>query len=104
MGTKHTPGPWLSKGNQVYCGHLRICSPVYAADNDLNLGDSIKRGVANATLIAAAPELLKSLEEVTQCLSDIANAKEGDRWGWDWEKVIQDALDTIKKAKGDTTP
>lgn len=45
------------------------------------------------------PCLLKSLSETRDCLHDIANAKENERWGWDWEAVISDANTAIESAR-----
>lgn len=51
---------------------------------------------------ASAPEMLEALEQTRQCLRDITAATiNGDQWGWDYEKVIDDAQDIIAKAKGE---
>lgn len=56
MSNKHTPGPWqIGKGYRVIGGNsqrVAVCD-----DNELT------PGIANARLIAAAPELLSSLRE-----------------------------------------
>lgn len=67
MTTKHTPGPWLATGweNTVvnipdthHGGHLTIC--VYPASGRAPRSEA----VANARLIAAAPDLLEALEAI----------------------------------------
>lgn len=67
MNTKHTPGPWIATGweNTVvnipdiyFGGHLTIC--VYPASGQAPRSEA----VANARLIAAAPDLLEALEAI----------------------------------------
>lgn len=64
---KHTPGPWtLAKGSlgvYVMVGDREISSTVGSSREDL----------ANARLIAAAPELLAALENLVDLLA-------GDQW------------------------
>lgn len=61
--SKHTPGPWHVDGDNVFgqCenwfGYL-ICEP---------LGGTPEQAQANAALIAAAPDLLATLEEIVDC-------------------------------------
>ena len=63
----HTPGPWhvndetgwISAGRYA---HRNVC---LIAD-DLGDSDEREQGLANARLIAAAPDLLKALEAITQ--------------------------------------
>lgn len=59
MTYKHTPGPWIAR---EWCGHYQVAQDdsgdavagVYCAKSDL----------ANARLIAAAPDLLAALQDV----------------------------------------
>lgn len=53
MKTHHTPGPWILEQDTVFIGETRKVQPV------LYHGDS--EGMANARLIAAAPDLLSAL-------------------------------------------
>lgn len=74
MGIKHTPGPWFITGSMTKYVEARIpgrmiqevaaCGPTAADDG---YGD---QQMANAQLIAAAPELLESL---TYALIDFDN-------------------------------
>lgn len=56
---KHTPGPWHSTGRYVGSGHakMNICE---CSDNS-GCWSNAPEAVANARLIAAAPELLEAL-------------------------------------------
>lgn len=71
---KHTPGPWLIEGNTVYAlskHDINIFdAEVHAGygDDDHKLSSDILQ--ANAHLIAAAPDLLASLEEIIKCLDE----------------------------------
>ena len=94
MGTEYTPGPWTvhdDPDNPGFCtiypekGHPIGGAQAYFSPED-------------ARLIAVAPDLLARLDEALRCLSDIANAKEGERWNWDWEQVIADGHEAIAKA------
>ena len=51
---QHTPGPWIQEIDTVFIGDNRKCQPVaYHMDAE---------GIANARLIAAAPDLLAALQ------------------------------------------
>lgn len=63
MNAKHTPGPWAYIGNgdivarsEKYCGGEKDIASVFMTTND--------EDEANARLIAAAPDLLKALNEI----------------------------------------
>jgi hypothetical protein len=69
--TKHTPGPWMSKWNGVYGAQ------VLAGGVGLALvggGNGVQ--MANAHLIAAAPELLAMVQVFAQMMRDGANFSE----------------------------
>ncbi len=70
MNAKHTPGPWnlgnsdipvsavsVNGGNRKHTTLARIASPEF-------VGMSLQEGLANARLIASAPELLVALEQM----------------------------------------
>ncbi|EMO9845328.1 hypothetical protein [Pseudomonas aeruginosa] len=60
----HTPGPWVSRNNMVFCGKKCICSNINAASpNQQNIAEDVAMSIANAKLIAASPELLDALED-----------------------------------------
>lgn len=59
---KHTPGPWTIGGKTGFINQLKIeptICVVYGAGEEL---------IANSSLIAAAPELLAALEDLTRIL------------------------------------
>lgn len=63
MTTKHTPGPWEATSGyspEVRAGEALICAP--KARTDGIGGQSLGEIKANASLIAAAPDLLEALK------------------------------------------
>ena len=106
---KHTPGPW----KPVEFGGVQIGGGRNYEVAVCTIWDSrSKRGIANARLIAAAPELLEAAEGLAsdvQCLVDCRV----DCGEWGAECPLQDAhkpdgtierlqrlLDAIAKARG----
>ncbi len=89
--SKHTPGPWKVSLNKnvplIYQDKFSNYTIwAIAKINDDEVGDR----KANAILIAAAPELLESLEEMLTTP------------GVNMKEVILKARSVIKKAKGET--
>jgi len=79
--TQHTPGPYRNVDGVIYCGELviaRMC---------------IDRGPRTGDLLAAAPELLASLEDL------LANVEGGDFLSLD---RIATAHAAIASAKGES--
>ena len=95
MEVKHTPGPWFITGSMTKYVEARIpgrmiqevaaCGPT-AADDGYG-----EQQMANARLIAAAPELLEALESVLE------NCLDSDGLAAAYEK----ARAAIAKAKGE---
>ena len=72
MKTKYTPGPWLV-GN--FDDGIVFGGDAYAVARmiePIDRRDSKKKSCANATLIAAAPELLEALRELRYACTDKA--------------------------------
>jgi len=98
--SKHTPGPWRFNGDEVVqyingsLGDPTVCSLVgvggdsYAEDED--------EFMANAHLIAAAPDMLYALEDLLATVAAHDGPKSIDELG-----VIGRAMTAIKKAKGE---
>mgnify|MGYP001590670855 CR=1 FL=1 len=97
--TSHTPGPWAvgSSDSPGYMGDLPRGS-YYVADGRERVvaeidscGEPLPCLMADARLIAAAPELLVALEALLlSCDSDA-----------DWGRAQSQARSTIAKAKGE---
>ncbi|EMM7965268.1 hypothetical protein [Pseudomonas aeruginosa] len=67
----YTPGPWEQRNNRVFSGGKCICSNVNAASpTTQNIAEDVAMSIANAKLMAAAPELLEALEA---CMARITN-------------------------------
>lgn len=81
---KHTPGPW------IVCKNL---TDVYAPDTDTAITNSSHpcypdeyEAIANAALIAAAPELLEAAQRALFLIKDTwivehGNEQVGEAWG-----------------------
>ncbi|MCS8013605.1 hypothetical protein N0430_26215 [Pseudomonas aeruginosa] len=68
---KHTPGPWVSRNNMVFRGGKCICSNVNAASpTTQNIGEDVAMSIANARLMAAAPDLLEALQQAVTSMQD----------------------------------
>lgn len=97
--TTHTPGPWHltepglpSHGRRVFAGCTLIG---YVAGDDLLKADE---SIANAHLIAAAPDLLASLPEVTGLLNLLASDDDPVAQG-----AIHKARAAITRATGEAS-
>ena len=96
---KHTPGPWafvaaddISSEHRYISSHW-VSGPFtdesqYRTICDIAKWDTQERQIANAQLIAAAPDLLEALEAVLECGSTT------DQWWMDKAKAA------INKAEG----
>lgn len=82
MNTKHTPGPWVIRtapyaGWDFKGGFLGTIEStggetIYAGPSSFHAlkGSSQKQALANAKLIAAAPDLLEALQAIEQGFTD----------------------------------
>lgn len=105
---KHTPGPWRawnSVGSVILkswrVGESNTCEgvvrPVAVVSNE---NRSSEEELANATLIAAAPELLEALEGVCRCLYSVQKHIDNDYALGFIVKAEALAINALKKAKG----
>ena len=100
--SKHIPGPWsytpLAKGMRISADTktslaLVLVPQYYDSEKEAQL--------ANARLIASAPELLEALEEVLELMGEIdATTREDDDGNEVFYHEVQAAYDAIAKAKG----
>ena len=110
MSAQHTPGPWemdeagsWKDGNRTSVEYfVRLPGDDVAIASDIiDPGNGDKPSKANATLIAAAPDLLKALESLLAEYED-RKAQWGDEYLWDkheHKEVIESAKTAIAKAK-----
>ena len=90
--SKYTPGPWRYKESDVSGISYIIASEPYPIGCIYKIGS--KAHAANARLIASAPEMLGTLQDVASyLLSSNDNA--------DVIKMVEDARDVVKKATGE---
>jgi hypothetical protein len=101
--TQHTPGPWFITQHQAEINHIAI----YYEDDSLrskiadlydgNLCEEHGTIEANASLIAAAPDLLEALERIMDYAVDGANIRDVNIFE---QPQFVNAYAAIAKAKG----
>ena len=91
----HTPGPWIrsSFGFQVLTAdsHNAICE-IYPPSGDPDRR-VIEEHIANADLIAAAPELLEACKAMLMWLGERSEEEE-----WPYDKAKNALIDQIESA------
>ena len=100
MTTKHTPGPWVVLGDKKTVRTQRRNRPesdVVICDCGLNIAGpvSFEEVMANARLIAAAPELLAAADEVIAAWVYLEDDKAVVR-----ARAIRDLILAKRKAEG----
>ncbi len=102
MSTTHTPGPWATSKKCIRrvtnTKGIVVCTAVLrnrgTAEKGINQGSKrAQEAEANARLIAAAPDLLASLQSLVNCISETR--------GIDATNALESAREAIRKA---TTP
>ena len=94
---KHTPGPWTTIAGSVFTESDSPCYEIVHG-NHLTRSGTEEQRMADARLIAAAPELLKALEGILADVSSYGLAHpEGGRFECDH---LDSARAAIAKAKG----
>jgi hypothetical protein len=94
MSAQPTPGPWTYRNwrNSRTDAGIGIEGPQHEETADVPLGH-----IADARLIAAAPELLAALEET---LEELEIARDGELWPTGASAVAHRARAAIAKATG----
>ncbi|EPK1682086.1 hypothetical protein RFD78_000798 [Klebsiella aerogenes] len=110
---KGTPGKWSfyhnsSSDKKVAC--IEICSSeslhevAYLQSTPPSIGEyeqtSFDKTIANAHLIASAPELLESLQELFAHYKELADSGDAGNWKLEDEPVGKKAMAAIAKALG----
>jgi len=99
--SNHTPGPWKSDDGFFVSAGLRGIASIGGTTYGQGIDKIRKENIANAHLIAAAPDLLEAAKSATQDLKGLYNSMDG-RWGSLDVKAIFEALQTaIAKARGE---
>jgi hypothetical protein len=103
---KHTPGKWVFKviydnerNQNMISIHQKGWNTINDGDNGLSsiagIWDDSEQSKANAKLIATAPELLETLQELTEGVQDQINHHEISS---DNIKLVKNALKVIERA------
>jgi hypothetical protein len=96
MSAKHTPGPWFAVGYQVEIERENVADICTTNAHSFGQGGlhNDATAMANARLIAAAPDMLKMLEVARDCLE--ASNFEGED-----DEVLAAIASVIASAKGE---
>jgi hypothetical protein len=92
---KHTPGPWHIKHEwNIFSGERLVANTGgYTSNRD---GEAVRQeNIANANLVAAAPDLLDAAERVLRIVG-------GDPDRPDYAETIRDLALAIKKSRGES--
>jgi hypothetical protein len=95
MNNKHTKGKWIKRGLEIigpYGSNKHICE---ITGNFM----SEEEGNANASLIAAAPELLNALQVLVNICSFVPKEVFTEMATNDFNVIIKNAKSAIQKAK-----
>jgi hypothetical protein len=92
--SEHTKGEWFANHRHVGTitegnGVLHVATAVDTSEGGCIVSDE---AIANARLIAAAPDLLKALENLVKSNNDFGVPS--------WDGIWDEAEEVIKKAKG----
>ena len=106
---KGTPGPWRVSDDNYTFQHVAhdFYHQISAGCGYLNeregMGFSLSglMSIHDASLIAAAPELLEALQDMLGGWKYIRE-QHGDLYGVGWDRAQEKAEDAIKKALGET--
>ena len=91
METKHTPGNWMAQEGQIYpeeTGKTLALIPYFDGEDEQE---------ANAKLIASAPELLKTLNKLKDCVAKSCSIGSDPKL-YELLQVWQEAAQAINKA------
>jgi hypothetical protein len=98
--SKHTPGPWLAQGRYIGVkGHMSYIGE--CGDQNGNWTNE-PMAVANARLIAAAPDLLEALIAMINHYTGLINSGDAGNWDPETESKVIIARAAIAKAQGET--
>lgn len=96
--SKHTPGPWVAKYREVFAAETGLQIKDAVKYSEYRLGkfaykEALEQEIANARLIAAAPDILAALEQIVRAVDRMPgnNPLEG---------LADNARAAIAKAKG----
>lgn len=108
---KHTPGPWFAEANDSYWEVNPLNggedgTPFSVANVCCSAPGFRDGGLqeANARLIAAAPELLQSLNEILSLYVSLVESGDAGFWNAEQEQEVIFARSVIAKATGKEQP
>lgn len=118
MTAKFTPGPWYTgEPFETFPGaglrfHISQAEGAPYTPHYSDVAQFVAETIsseklaiqqANARLIAAAPELLKSLEDCTRWMEMLRDSGDAGFWDWGKDSEYTAAIAAIRKATGEQT-
>lgn len=105
--SKYTPGPWVDSPTGTiharipFQGHGHLIAIGTALENEVEAFEFVDKDAmrANGKLMAAAPELLEILDEMSAEAEELTWADNSDQRRWD--RMINKAKQVLKKARGE---
>ncbi len=96
--SRHTPGPWTADSKAAQFGRIAIKPAIGFA-----FGSENGEAIANARLMAAAPDLWEALERMLPYCRDGYYSTPEEHEEVIWRAAIERAEYALAKAKGETT-
>ena len=97
---QHTPGPWKvvkTENKHRHVIYSCVCKVTEInTENSFHDGIGLGEGIANARLIAAAPELLEALRHMIYAVEDLTHGDAEDIM------AVKEARAAIAKARGES--
>lgn len=99
--SKHTPGPWEHKkdGDEWRIRQKGSVKKVFGGTTERPVCEVVN-SLADARLIAAAPELLEALSGMLERYTELVNCGDCGNWDAEQEKEVVASRAAIAKAKG----
>lgn len=104
QSTAHTPGPWILETHgcerRADYWHITGANGQFICHFHQMVAQAMPSTLANARLIAAAPELLEALTEMTERYAELVNCGDCGNWDPEEETEVIAARAALAKARG----
>ena len=101
MSVKHTPKPWEVFDHSIGIGVSTVAGADIAHCAGFDSRRSREEEVANAYLIASAPDLLETLKALYDAYKQLADSGDAGYWSLEGTDIGKQTLAAIAKATGE---